>query len=286
VDVVAGQLTVSNGLMDDRGYANWVFADPDDQEGVFSPVAGNRLRVSLPGFDLTAVPNETQISLEALPRPDFTEPTAPPRWLWFADPATGMVADLPAALRLDLSSSQALSPNVAFTQLTPPANPSVQIANLPEHLEEHHLLNFLLNDLGAPVGAYGFFARLTGTGLTASEPFLVALNHGLDATTFQTFARRINAAARLPGDYDGDEDVDGTDFLAWQQTLGSTTALAADGSVNDVVDAPDLVVWRANFARITPGAATTTASIPEPPPLAVFKIGACLLAIKTRRVLP
>ena len=264
VNVLAGKLTVSNGLTDSRGYADWVFADPDDEEAIFTPVAGNRLRVSLPGFDLTGVSGATQIHLEALSRPDFTKPASPERWLWYANSTTGAVEDLPAALRLDLSSSQGLSPNVGMTQSSLSTGAAVQMAELPEHLEEHHLVNFLLNDSNAPVGTYGFFARLTSPDLIASDPFLIGLNHGLDAATFQASAKRINAAARLPGDYDGDEDADGADFLAWQHTLGSVTELTADGSVNDVVDAADLTVWRENFGRTAPLSESAMQAVPEP----------------------
>ncbi len=278
VNVVAGKLSVSNGLTDDRGFADWVFADTDDEEAIFSPVAGNRLRVSLPGFDVTGVTGTTQLSVEALSRPDFTKPAAPERWLWYADPISGLVADVTGALRLDVNSSQGFTPNVSMGQSAAPVNAPLKIADLPEHAEEHHLVNFLLNDLNAPVGAYGFFARLTAPDLAASDPFLISLNHGLDAATFQTAAKQINAAGRLPGDYDGDEDADGADLLEWQRTLGSTAALAADGSVNNVVDAADLSVWRDNFGRVTPAVTPAAATIPEPASLALATIGVGFLA--------
>jgi len=283
VNVVAGKLTVSNGLMDDRGYADWVFADPDDEEAIFTPVAGNRLRVSLPGFDLTAVSGATQIHLEALSRPDFMNPAFPERWLWYAN-SSGAVENLPATLRLDVSSSQGLSPNVGMTQSSLSTSAAVQMAELPEHLEEHHLVNFLLNDSNAPVGTYGFFARLTSPDAIASDPFLIGLNHGLDATTFQASAKRINAAARLPGDNDGDEDADGADFLAWQRTLGSTTELAADGSVNDVVDAADLAIWNAEFGRVVDqsGADTVLSPVPEPATIALCAWIAAMATMRSR----
>jgi hypothetical protein len=282
VNVVAGKLTVSNGLMDDRGHADWVFADPDDEEAIFTPVAGNRLRVSLPGFDLTGASGVTQIHLEALSRPDFTRPASPERWLWYADSTTGAVEDLPATLRLDLSSSQGLSPNVGMTQSSMATSATLQVAELPEHQEEHHLVNFLLNDSNAPVGAFGFFARLTSPDAMASDPFLIGLNHGLDAATFQASAKRINAAARLPGDYNGDEDADGADFLVWQRTLGSATELAADGSVNDVVDAADLTVWRENFGRTVPVSTSATQAVPEPNAAALV-VGIGVLAAESRK---
>src|SRR5688500_7427875 len=76
VYVPGGVLTVSGGLMDDRGYASWVFAD-DNEDAVFNPIPGQQLLASLPGFDITGMSPGQDISIEVLSRPDFTQPTAP-----------------------------------------------------------------------------------------------------------------------------------------------------------------------------------------------------------------
>ena len=124
--------------------------------------------------------------------------------------------------------------------------------------------------------------RLTSPSFTASEPFLVTLNNLLDPVSFQHGAKLINAAARLPGDYDGDDDVDGADMLLWQRTLGSTTQLAADGSLDDAVNAADLGVLRTNFGRKAPGAGSVAA--PEASGLIMASFAAAMIAVKLRRL--
>jgi hypothetical protein len=282
VNVVAGKLSIGGALLDDRGYADKVFADPDE-EAVFSPGPNNRLIAALPGFEVFDMSAGQQLWIEALARPDFTKPATPARWLWYSDSTGNEVTDIPAALKLDLSSSRGFTPSVSMFQSTAPAVGSVKLADLlSSDIESHkHLLNYILNDLGAATGTYGFFARLTSPDYSPSDPFLLTLNNGLDPETFQKGAKRINAAARLPVDYDGDEDVDGGDLLAWQRTLGSTAALAADGSVNDIVDAADLGVWRDNFGRVTPTSTPAAGAIPEPNSLvlAIF-VGGLLAAAR------
>jgi hypothetical protein len=267
VHVAGGQLTVSGGLTDDRGYASWVYADADD-EAVFIPGPNNQLITDLPGLQVFDMTPGQQILLEVLPRPDFTVATAPPRWLWYWNPTTEAVVDVPNDPQLEIASTRGFLPSVFLEQSSAPTNSTVLAANLQgADLGQHrHLLTYYLdNDPAAEFGAYGFFARLTSPDHVASEPFLVALNYAIDAATFQEGALDINAAARLPGDYDGDDDSDGDDFLAWQQTLGSTTALAADGSRNDVVDDGDLAVWAANYGRIVGTPARGAAMVvPEP----------------------
>lgn len=282
VNVVAGKLSISGALLDDRGYVDKVFADPDE-EAAFSPGPNNRLIAALPGFEVFDLSAGQQLWIEVLARPDFTKPAMPARWLWFSDSTGNTVADVPAALKLDLSSSRGFTPSVSLFQSPTPAVGAVKLADLlSSDIGAHkHLLNYILNDAGAAVGAYGFFARLTSPDFLSSDPFLLTLNNGLDAETFQKGAKRINAAARLPGDYDGDEDVDGGDLLAWQRTLGSTAALAADGSINDVVDGADLGVWRDNFGQMTPASTPAAGAIPEPSSLvlAIF-VGGLLAAAR------
>jgi hypothetical protein len=283
VNVVAGKLSVNGALLDDRGYADKVFADPDE-EAVFTPAPNNRLILSLPGFDVSDMSAGQQLWMEVLSRPDFTKAAAPKRWLWYSDATGNSVADVPAALKLDLSSARGFTPNVSLFQSTTPPIATIKLADLlGSDIGEHkHLLNYILNDANASFGVYGFFARLTSPDFASTDPFLLTLNNGLDAETFQKGAKRINAAARLPGDYDGDEDADGSDFLAWQRTLGSTTALAADGSVNDVVDAADLTVWRDNFGRVTPTVTSATTAIPEPASLLLAMFGVGFLSANRR----
>jgi hypothetical protein len=282
VDVPSGVLTVSGGLPDDRGYAPWVFAD-DNEDAVFSPIPGEQLLATLPGFDITGMSPGQDLSLEALSRPDFTQPSAPKRWLWYWDPAADAVTSVPENPIFEIASARALGPSIFLDQSATPTVTSLLTANLQGgDIGQHvHLLAYVLDDSPpASPGAFGFFARLKSSSFETSAPFLVTLNYNLDATNFQHGAKEINAAARLPGDYDGDDDVDGADVLRWQRTLGSTTTLAADGSFNDVVDAADLPVWRTNFGRAAPAPVT---AVPESTALSLLAAASVTLAAFRRQ---
>jgi hypothetical protein len=281
----AGNLTATGGIADDRGWAGWVFAEPDE-EGNLTPAPGDVLFTTLPGLDVTGMTAGQQISLEALSRPDFTKAAPSARWLWYWSPTTGMISDVPHDPTMQIDSLRELSPSVVLTQSTASANKSVLLANLQDtDLGVHrHVAAYLLDDNPtAEPGVYGFFAQLTSPSFGPSEPMLLDFNNGLDAATFQQGALRINAAARLPGDYDGDEDVDGADLLVWQRAIGSTTALAADGSLNDVVDAADLAVWQANFGRLSPALALSAAAVPEPGLVAMLSVVAIAAQRLVRR---
>lgn len=270
VDGSSGALTITGGLALSAGYVEQGF---DHHEDAFLDLGPNNTQfTSLPGFQLTDITAGSQLSLEVLSRPDFTEAATPPRWLWFWDKETQAMAVAPDDPLVRIASQKGFG-DVRITQFTPPTTlSSVKIlepnpGEIGSH--QHPLLYFLDDSPSAKFGAYGFFARLTSPNYVASEPFLIALNHSLSAEEYQLASRAINAAAALPGDFDKNDAVDGADFLAWQRSFGSTTELSADGSLNGTVDADDLAIWKANFGRTwpAPGAATP---IPEPATLGLF----------------
>jgi hypothetical protein len=266
VDVLDGRLVVSGGMEFQNGYVDRAF---DHHEDAFLDTApGNTVATSLPGFDINGIEIDSQLRLEVLPRPDYTRPDAAQRWLWFWDEASGFVGTAESDPNLEIA-SQRLFGSVLLTQFDPPSTgPTIQVAEpRPDDLGTHqHLLFYLLDNAPpAPAGVYGFFLRLTSPNYMASEPFLVALNR-TDPSNFAEGAEHINAAARLPGDFDGDEAVDGDDFLLWERTAASVDDLRADASLDGIVNADDLAVWRVNFGRTaaTPVAGAPTAATPEP----------------------
>lgn len=283
VDVADGRLVVSGDFHLDNGFVDLAF---DSHEDAFLDTApGNNLGDILPGYEINGMEVGSQLRLEVLSRPDFTMEARPQRWLWFWDEATGKVgvADNDPVLEL---ASQRLFGSVLLTQFAAPSSgPSMQVAE-PRALDlgthQHPILYLLDNDPPAPSGVYGFFLRLTSPNYLPSAPFLVALNH-TDPGNFATGATHINAAARLPGDFDGDDEVDGADFLLWQQTLGSTSALTADASLNSVIDAADLAIWREGYGDvyIAPGAEPVSTAVPEPATWTFAAMAATLLARHT-----
>lgn len=69
---------------------------------------------------------------------------------------------------------------------------------------------------------------------------------------------------RVPGDFDGDNDVDGADFVAWQTNFPKATGATlsqGDADGDGDVDGADFVVWQTHFPYSSgPGASP----VPEP----------------------
>jgi hypothetical protein len=152
----------------------------------------------------------------------------------------------------------------------------------------HSLLAYALdNDPAAPPGAFGFFARLSSDLYTASDPFLLVFNHGVEYEQMSAAGLAINAAAFLPGDYNHDDRVDSADYVVWRETLGSTTELVADGSGNFVIDQDDYNVWRANFGAVFDSAGAFAAvlpnAVPEPSGLVIIITGFVSAFVRHRR---
>ncbi len=88
-------------------------------------------------------------------------------------------------------------------------------------------------------------------------------------TTPQIYTVQYN---RIPGDYNGDEQVDTADYVLWRNTLNSTTDLRADGDGDHIIGQGDYGVWTANFGEVDLPAPTLTnaagpsASTLSPPP--------------------
>ncbi len=266
----SGILEISGGLTLSAGHVLQGFDYHEDAYLDFGP--NNTQFTSLPGFDLTAIEPGSQLSLEVLARPDFTDEATPLRWLWFWDKETQAMGVAPDDPYVRIASQKGFG-DVRITQFTPPTTSSSVKFLEPNPGEigshQHPLLYFLDDSPSAQFGAYGFFARLTSPNYVASEPFLIALNHSLSGEEYQLASRAINASAALPGDFDKNDAVDGADFLAWQRSFGSTTELPADGSLDGIVNEDDLATWNENFGRAWPASASPVA-VPEPASVGMF----------------
>jgi hypothetical protein len=290
VHVAGNQLQVSNGVADAVGYSNWVFAD-EDPEAWLVPGPNSIQLTTLPGFDVNDMQVGEELSLEILSRPDFSRPGRPQRWLWHWNAAADDVTIAANDPMLELVSVRGFVPSVPLVQQTAPIPTTLKLANiLDTDLGEHrHTVLYKLDDSPpADIGVYGFFARLKSPAYQPSEPFLIALNSGLDdAILYQQGALEINAAAGLAGDLNVDGVVDGADFLLWQRTLGSTAPAGsfppADASLDGSVNAPDLAIWREEFGRTVqyprPAAEGAVASVPEPSAIAIAALACIWLSI-------
>jgi hypothetical protein len=285
VNVVGGQLVVSNGVSDDMGYADWVFADPDPELWLF-PISATEQFTDAPGFNFNDLPAGQAVSLEIISRPDLTAAGHPDRWLWHWSLASQQVAEAPNDPTLELLGQRTPNPNLFLHEWTPPTTTTLKLADLlAGDIGAHrHLLAYFLDDSpSAPAGVYAFFARLLAPGFEPSNPFLVALNLNVfDAQQYRDGAIAINVAAGLAGDFDIDGDVDGNDFLIWQRDLGAAgTYPAADGSLSGAVDAADLALWKEQFGRSVALPASPAAAVPEPTGLLLALAAALSRALRT-----
>lgn len=285
IDDVGGRLTVTGGLLTPQGFGFMAF-DDNDEESYLQLGPNFTQTADTPGVNLGNIAESSQLYLELLPRRDFADPTEPLRWMWFWNKQTQAIEVAPSNPSLEIASKEGFG-SILLTQFAAPTTPSTLKFMEPngDQIGNHQdPFRFYVDDSPTlPLGAYGFFARVTSPNYQSSEPFLIALNHSLSHEEYLEAARQMSAAARLPGDFDKDDDADGADFLEWQRTFGSTTSLAADWQLNDAVDGADLAKWRANFGRVLPASIATTNNVPEPTTACGLIVGATLLGGATMR---
>jgi hypothetical protein len=285
VEAPANQLIASGGWSDADGFAPMIFGEDDeDGEPAFPtlPLVGPVVLWQIPGLEIVGMHDDSNLSIEPLPRPAKDASPTEKRVVWYWDPDTEEVTASAAAFNL-------LGTGMRFTTLPPTVtdDPAPFLMTNPisgqQGFHNHGLVAFALdNDPPPPAGAYGFFARLLSDEYASSDPFLLVFNHDVDPAQMMVAGLAINAAAFLPGDYNHDDRVDAADYIVWRDTLGSTIELAADGSGNSLVDDADYDVWRANFGYAF-GIPETTAggsalAVPEPTALAIFAV---ILAVAT-----
>jgi hypothetical protein len=269
VEVVQNRLVVSQGFVDDNGFARMIFLE-DDEEGdgasLNVPTLGPSIVWQLPGLDIVGMNDQSSLSIEFVLRPAKDAGPEERRLLWRWDPSTESVSQSPAPFNL-LGEGMRFKPLAPSPDVAP--DPFLLAAPIAgeQGFHNHSLLAYALdNDPAAPPGAYGFFARLSSDLYTASDPFLLVFNHGVGYEQMGEAGLAINAAAFLPGDYNHDDRVDSADYVVWRKTLGSTNQLVADGSGNFVIDENDYNIWRANFGAVFDGAGAFAAGLPNAVP--------------------
>ena len=89
----------------------------------------------------------------------------------------------------------------------------------------------------------------------------------------------------MAGDYNGDSIVDAADYSVWRDSMGQNgIGLPADGSGNGSVGSEDYNLWKANFSTAdAPGAASISASVPEPSAVVPMSVGLMLLSANRLR---
>lgn len=130
----------------------------------------------------------------------------------------------------------------------------------------------------ALAGANGFMQSLSATDLSASLAgtytfdrlgFLLGNNLGADLAEFSNLLVTF-IAARLPGDFNGDNKVDAADYVVWRTTINTPSAYNT---------------WRSNFgATAGSGAAQEGGTgVPEPAPPLMLAIAAAIALFRHRQ---
>jgi len=285
-------IDVSGGVSDTIGFASTIFFESSETGDPFGtltlPNVGPVVIWQIPGYEINGLSETSSLSIEVISRP--TNDTLPVQYrsLWYWNPTTGKVAPTSSPMYL-LGTGQRFatidpssSPPPAFLMADPVGGTQAQGGQQGFH--NHGLLSYALdNSPVASNGAYGFFARLVSDEYTASQPFLIVLNRGVDYEGMTEAALDINAAAFLPGDYNHNDRVDAADYVVWRNTLNSTTELTADGSQNGTVDAADFEWWQSSFGNVVAGSSAASAVVPEPSVLGILTLSLSVALTCTRR---
>jgi hypothetical protein len=284
VSVVNNQLIVLHPQ--DARFAPPIFgqneSNDDFVEAGFYPGLGNLILWEIPGYEIDVPNANTSLAIEVLARPVIGS-AGQKRSIWYWNPETELAEQSPADFHLLNSEGNALTLQPTNQQqLAPFMMAQSLVGETGSH--NHSLLLYALDDdLSAPAGVYGFFARLIYDGSMRSDPFLALFNYFTDNDTLDEASLAIFETGTLPGDFDLDDKVDGRDFLMWQRLYGSTTRTVADISLNGVVDADDLTIWQANYGtEFGSLSAVSATQVPEPTAM-LLCITALLIGMARRR---
>jgi hypothetical protein len=263
VDVVNNQLVVSNGVLDSAGYVDRIFVE-DDGDG--DPLGtgnltgfGESVYWNVPGFNIVGMAENSGLYIDVLARPVKDSDPAKERVLWFWNPGTEMIEDAPIDNHFMIRRSASLNRVLTGDKSVAPTRLKFAApfaSDMNSH--NHTLLLFAIhNEVPAPAGVYGFFARLSSDVYAPSDPFLILVNNGfLEGLQMIEGALAINAAAvdaSLPGDFNGDGTVDAADYTVWRDGLGSTYTQA------------HYTEWKNHFGQSAGSAAYAAATtVPEP----------------------
>lgn len=139
--------------------------------------------------------------------------------------------------------------------------PTIALYNLMIGWHKH--LDYTLDMVSAPPGAYGVVLQVTGTGYEKSEPILLAMNKGLSPAMFALGVEALSDTQfHGPGDANGDGCVSGADYTLWTDHFGGPgTFSEGDFNRDGQVSGADFTLWADHFGD----GCAPAAAVPEPP---------------------
>ncbi|HEY6565113.1 MAG TPA: dockerin type I repeat-containing protein, partial [Pirellulaceae bacterium] len=247
IGVSNNQLTISQGTSDPVGFAATMFLNPDEDCG-FEEAPVDRLITDVPGLNITNMTVNSGLFLEPIGRTASGVPLPDQRWFWYWNPVTEAIDLAPHATPLRIRSVLGFG-TIDLPQDAAPAPTNLKVADpRAGDLGVHsHIVRYELTGITSPVvGAYGVFARFTSPSYASSEPVLIMLNSGLDATQLQQAALAINYAAGS-GDFDANGDFACADIDALiAQVVAGTHPPRFDLNGDGMVNAADVTTWLAH----------------------------------------
>lgn len=271
VGVGNNRLTVNGGTLGVAGFANRVFVETG---AAGFPTATNvsgfgpSYLWTAPGVRLDGLADNSGLYIEALARPVKGANPVKDRVLWYWDPSSGAIEDVPEDnhfLIYRTFASQSIFLSGSMDTTPPRLKVAAPLAADLGFDSYGGFLRFALHrEVPPAAGVYGFFARFTSDVYQPSDPFLVLFNQGqLSASQMTAGAAAINAAASdgstLTGDFNGDGSVDAADYTVWRNGLGG------------MYDQSDYVDWKNHFGQSSDSGGTSSGSgglpavsVPEP----------------------
>ena len=235
---------------------------------------------AVPGVRIDDMAVNSGLHIETLARPVKNADPAKQRVLWYWDPTTETIQDVPSENHFLIYKVGLAAQGIFLSGTTESAPAALKIAAplLSDMGFDSYggLVRFALHrQVPPPAGTYGIFARFKSDQYQPSDPFLVVFNNGqLSGTQMMSGALAINAAAvdagSLPGDFNGNGTVDAADYIVWRNGLGT---------------ASEYDVWKSHFGQTAGSAGTIeigSAAIPEPYSLSLVVSGLWVIICRRR----
>ena len=203
----------------------------------FENIAGLLLTTDLPGFGLetegAGIAVGTDVQMQVISK------------LWYWNPALQIADDTESTLTIENPLGDSAVVDKDTTTLPP-----IRIGAYDGSDGWHKHLDYFLDPLDSPVGAYGLVFGNYGDGF--GEEDMAAALAGLQRAIFT-----------IPGDANRDGTVDLTDFGILKQNFGLMPATWEQGNFDDdpSVTLSDFGVLKENFGKTSQGGA---AAVPEP----------------------
>jgi len=221
----------------------------------FERLAGVLLTTDLPGFGIetknAGIDIGTDVQMQVISK------------LWYWNPALQIADDTESTLTIENTVGDSAVVNKDTTTLPP-----ISIGAYDGSDGWHKHLDYFLDPLDSPAGAYGLLFEVLAEPLVKSDPVLVVFGNYGDGFGEEDMAAALAGLQRaiftLPGDANRDGTVDLTDFGILKQNFGLMPATWEQGNFDDdpSVTLSDFGVLKANFGKTSQSGAA--AAVPEP----------------------